>query len=384
MLVEERVGSWQHFFTRSQSSELAPEERQKVNTVMARALHVQWVSGSPDKAESSFFKINTEGTPLDEIEEMLLRSRRKPLAIAARAIIRAGKGHKYWSAFTQVVATQIEQLASEVHVILFEPSLERPVKTLALPLGGSKNIRAALEVLLDFMRYATRKQNSNLPKITDGPDDSDGCLTVQALKTSLALARRITGNDSGSLGLHPAIYYYGPSGRHSGAMFMGTVSLIARHLANNDKSFFSKFTAVREKIEDVLVTHKDMIATILQKLISSQRTEKYESLLEQLIGALEKGESITDEWLVNASGLTGRALTGTTLPSATSFTEDDRSQIFINVALTAVPKCPICSGYLDMEKSVSYDHIDRVADGGKRGPDNGQLTHPYCNQAVKN
>jgi len=36
------------------------------------------------------------------------------------------------------------------------------------------------------------------------------------------------------------------------------------------------------------------------------------------------------------------------------------------------------------EKSVSYDHIVRVRDGGPGDLDNLQLTHPYCNQAVRN
>ncbi|MCV5626719.1 HNH endonuclease [Escherichia coli] len=43
----------------------------------------------------------------------------------------------------------------------------------------------------------------------------------------------------------------------------------------------------------------------------------------------------------------------------------------------------MCQGYLDTEKSVSYDHIVRVREGGDGNSDNVQLTHPYCNQSVK-
>ena len=341
------------------------------------------MTGNPEKAESSFFKINTEGTPLDEIEELLLKARRKPLALAARAIIRAGRGHKYWSKFSPTISAKIETLAADLHQVLFEPSIDRPVKTLALPLGGSKGVRTALEILIDFVRYSTRSQSGELPVVDAGNDDETGEGTVEALRASLALAKRITGNDSGSLGLHPAIYYYGPSGRHSSAMFMGTVSLFARHLANNDKKFFARFTEVRARVEEVLVSNKELLASILQKLLSRDRTAKYEALLERLVEALHDNVPITEDWLVAAAGLSGKALTGTVVPTATRFTDDDRSTIFIRTALGSVPKCPICSGYMDVEKSVSFDHIDRVREGGTRGPDNGQMTHPYCNQAVK-
>lgn len=382
-LVEERVGSWQHFQSRSQQSDLSPEERQRVNTVVSRALPVQWVTGSPDKAESSFFKINTEGTPLDDIEELLLRSRRKPIAIAARAIIRAGTGHRYWSQFPKEIASKVELLAKDLHDVLFEPSLDRPVKTLALPLGGSKGVRTSLQILIDFLLIATRPQSGDMPKVPDTDDDVTGESTIGTLSKALALAKRITGNDSGSLGLHPAIYFYGPSGRHSSAMFMGTVSLFARHIANNDKNFFLRFTNVRPKLETVLITHKDLVATILQKHISRQRNEKYEALLEKAVSSLNEGVELTEGWLVEASGLTGKALTGAANPEATRFTDDDKSEIFISTALQSVPVCPICRGYMDVEKSVSYDHVTRVRDGGKRGAANGQLSHPFCNQSVK-
>lgn len=41
-----------------------------------------------------------------------------------------------------------------------------------------------------------------------------GDATLDVLRQSLRLARRITGNDTGSLGLHPGVYFYGSSGRH--------------------------------------------------------------------------------------------------------------------------------------------------------------------------
>lgn len=98
-LVSEKVGSWQHFQAKVENDSLDVAERKRVNAIISRGLPIQWVKGDADKAESSFFKINTKGTPLDSVEELLLKSRRRPISIAARAVIRSGKGHKYWSAF---------------------------------------------------------------------------------------------------------------------------------------------------------------------------------------------------------------------------------------------------------------------------------------------
>ena len=97
-LIAEKIGTWQHF-SRMQSQDLTPTELRKINAIVTRGLQVQWVQGNAEKAEASFFKINTNGTPLDEIEELLLANRNKPIPIAARAVIRAGMGHKFGPGF---------------------------------------------------------------------------------------------------------------------------------------------------------------------------------------------------------------------------------------------------------------------------------------------
>jgi len=132
-LIEQTVGR----FSRLRDQVDATPIVRRAKTLFTRALTLQWVHGNADVAETSFFKINSQGTPLDETEEMLIRNRRKPIAIAARAILRAGGGHKYWSAFGEVESKQIEELAEQFHGLLFDPEAETPIKTLELPLGGS-------------------------------------------------------------------------------------------------------------------------------------------------------------------------------------------------------------------------------------------------------
>jgi len=384
-LVKERIGSWGYYKSLIDNSEdLTPEQRKKISTITTRGFQVQWVQGDTDKAETSFFNINMKGTPLDELEELLLRNRKKPVPIAARAIIRAGKGYQYWSCFETEMAEKIEGAAADLHKILFAPEIKRPVKTLDLLLGGSKGIRAAIQVLIDFILMSVKKQQETLPVITSFDDDITGQNTIDVLKKASYLASRITGNSDGSLGLHPAIYYYGPSGRHSSPMFLGAVSLVAEKLANNNSSFFKKFTDVREELEKLLISNKDLIAMILQKNISKYRVGKYHELLAGIISSLSDGNQVDAENIIKISKLEGKVLSGDFTRTTQKVSPEKKSKVFIHVALQNTIKCPICSGYLDTEKSVSYDHIIRVRDGGVGAAENIQLTHPYCNHSVKN
>jgi hypothetical protein len=373
-----------HYKQRSKDENLNPVEKKKVNTVIARGIPIQWVKGDADRAEASFFTINTKGTALDDVEELLLRNRKRPISIAARAIIRAGRGHKYWSAFPEPIRQDIEVKAKSLHEVLFEPELTRPVKTLELPLGGAKGVRTALETLIELNLIAARNQLGSPKSLDDTQDDADGSGTAVTLSQTLQLMQRITGNSNGSLGLHPAVYFYGPTGRHSSPMFMGTVALFALRLANNDKNYFAKFTKIRKDLERVLIDNKDLIATILQKVLSPKRADRYRVLLGETVRALLENEKVTPEFLINAAGLAGKVITGNSASSSESFSDEVKSQAFIGAAMSQALKCPICSGYLDVTKSVSYDHVTRVQDGGMGTEGNCDLTHPFCNQSVKN
>jgi len=166
-------------------------------------------------------------------------------------------------------------------------------------------------------------------------------------------------------------------------MFMGTMLLIGRKLANNDKHFFEKFTKIRNELESILINQKDLISTILQKNVSSKRVERYADFIDELIKRLANNSSPNEQELVAMAGLEGKLVIGGELSSGKDFNDEAKSEAFITTALKAALKCPICNGYLDMEKSVSYDHVVRAREGGKGTASNCNLTHPYCNQSVK-
>lgn len=385
-LINDKIGSWASYQSLSKledHSQLDPKKKKRLNTLTARGLSVQWVTGDVKKAETSFFNINMKGTPLDELEEKLLRNRFKPIPISARAIIRAGQGHKYWSNFEAETQSKIEFVASSLHTTLFNPEASQPIKTLDLPLSGSKGVRNALQILIDLLSISS--SNQSIPKkLEDDTDDDTGQLTLVCLTKLLKLASRITGNENGSLGLHPAVYFYGPSGRHSSSMFLGTFLLINEKLNNNDQTFFQKFTSVREKLENLLIENKDLIAGILQRSLSNKRITTYKEILSKSIDQLVLNNEITEQDFINFGGFQGKILAGEYQPSSTKFSDDQKSKIFIYSALKSALKCPICNGYLDTPKSISYDHIIRIEDGGKASYNNGQLSHPYCNQSIKN
>ena len=130
--------------------------------------------------------------------------------------------------------------------------------------------------------------------------------------------------------------------------------------------------------------HKDLVATILQKHVSAKRVETYAALLDGIIGKLSLQGSVSETDLISLAKLDGKIVVGTRTVASKQFSDDAKSQIFIRTALSSAIKCPVCHGYLDAEKSVSYDHVVRAREGGVGHANNGQLTHPYCNQAVKN
>ena len=341
---------------------------------------MQCVTGSVEVAETSFFKINSQGTPLDETEESLIKNRRKPIAISARAILRAGSGHKYWSAFSEEKKKEIETLAEEFHTLLFEPQADSPIKTLDVPLGGSVSPVDGLSLLIEFLTLAGNREQQ--AKAIDAyADDIAGDGTLSVLKNSLQVLRRITGNGPGSLGLHPAVYFYNERGKYSRFLFLGMTMVVADKLRDNDTNWFKKFTSARRHIESFLVEHKATLGLILQNMSKSQRVPKMRDLFGFLVSRPDGG--VTLEEAFDHLGVAGRILELSTKETSPRISDDTKSMLFIQEALSKALRCPICNGHLDPRKSVSYDHIERVSDGGLGELKNVQMAHPYCNTGYK-
>jgi hypothetical protein len=169
-MVEKQVGRYTTLQSHLNLKDAPEISQRRAQVMLTRALTLQWIEGSSKVAESSFFKINKQGTALDETEETLIRNREKPLAISARAILRAGSGHKYWSDFSDERREEIEGIALEFHERFFKPEATEPLKTLELPIGGTVSTVDALSLLVEFLSIAGTKNQA--PKaITSYEDD---------------------------------------------------------------------------------------------------------------------------------------------------------------------------------------------------------------------
>ena len=383
-LIEQRIGRYTALraLVDSQTSD-DPVALRRANRLFTRPLNLQWIQGNSEVAETSFFKINSQGTPLDDVEEMLIRNRRKPIAIAARAILRSGTGHKYWSSFDDHVRREVESAASTLFDLLFEPEASTPIRTLDVPFGGSVSPVEALGLLIDLLSIAGSSAQSQA-SISETREDPDGQATVTVLRRASEVLDRITGNSAGSLGLHPAVYFYNDRGKYNRFLFLGVVSMLTSAVRNNDRVFFRKFTEARAAIEQFLLANKNLIGLVLQNMSKGQRVPRMRQLLEYLIQTYGKtGQQPALFKVLEEIGVRGRVLDMGEHASAQHFTDDVKSKLFIASALQASLKCPICGGYLLPSKSVSFDHIVRCSEGGMGDDRNGRMTHPYCNTGYK-
>lgn len=362
--IEDSIGRFSTLSKLVESKGNSPQER-RARLLFTRAITVQWVQGTASVAESSFYKINSQGTALDETEELLIRNRKKPIAIGARAILRSGTGHKYWSTFLAENKTLVEQLSRDLYNLLFEPESETPVKTLDLPLGGAVSPLDALSVLIELLTIAggqqvvvpvrkSQEQKARLRAISEYDDDTNGTGTIDVLTRAKKILSRITGNSPGSLGLHPAVYFYNEKGKHSRFLFLAMVMLIAEKIRNNDDQYFKKFSKCRMKVENFLIDNKNLIGILLQNMSKGQRVQNTRDLFDLLVGEYSAGRSVTPESAIRQLGLRGRVLDVEAAQVGPSHVpEEVKSMVFVKKALESALKCPVCGGIMDPRKSVS-------------------------------
>ncbi|WP_453964258.1 HNH endonuclease signature motif containing protein [Bradyrhizobium elkanii] len=139
-------------------------------------------------------------------------------------------------------------------------------------------------------------------------------------------------------------------------------------------------------MEDCLVTRKHLITQALQIARSKTRFERAADLYRFLVDQCSQGNAPTDEDVVGViiPSAQSKVLAISQSSSSTQFTTETKSQIYLRDSLKTALKCSICQGLIEPAKSVSYDHINRVRDGGTGDASNGQITHPYCNTGYKN
>ncbi len=183
-LVEDEFGSYKnHRDSITNPHAYGPEIVARARRLATLSINLQWVKGDSTKAEKSFVRINQQAANITPQELELIENRKKPNAIAARAIFHRGTGHQYWSPFRKDIQENIKNVALEIHNILFLPALKYPIKTLDLPAGGGVYSATSLRMIYDFVNMCAGPVNGSI--------DRDGNRTIEYLTRCRKVARML-------------------------------------------------------------------------------------------------------------------------------------------------------------------------------------------------
>ncbi len=378
--IAKEVGSYaDHRKAASNPEAFGPDLVARARRLSTLTLDLQWVRGDATRAEDSFIRINQQAATITPQELELIKDRRKPMAIGARAIRQKGTGHEYWKNFSSERQAIIRQHAVEIHDILFTPTLSYPVKSADLPAGGSVTAGTALRMIYDFIAVAV-----GLESAIDKNEDKDGSRTITFLIRTKKLAKRIISNDASSLGLHPAVYFYSWTGKQLPVMFLAIARLVV-HLEQNNA--MAKFTKAREEFESFLVANRALLNQVIRKFGAGNSGRQnlyafYEDVLMAIVGGA-KVDGITAA--IQQSGKYSYLQPDETSYDGvrpTRFSKQVKAGVVIQTLLESAPRCAICSGLVPTN-AISVDHIERKKDGGASVQSNAQITHPYCNTGYK-
>ncbi|GGU18092.1 HNH endonuclease family protein [Streptomyces lavendofoliae] len=398
-LIQDSVGSFSELKTALQNPDTTSSEKLRLaRNLSAFALQLQWVNGEAEKAESSFFRINQQATPIDPTELDMIKARHKPNALAARAFIRAGTGHKYWSSFDDPIQMEIESLAKDVYDLIFRPTLDMSIRSTDLPVAGRGYSADSLKMVFELVNFVNRlrpemwqpekngrkRTTANQSDMSTLADDLDGTATLEFMRATKKAASKIAGNSPASLGLHPAVYFYSATGRFQPAAFLAAVAFTQELV---EKRRLVKYTELRAKFEDFLVSYKHFLNQIVQSYGSLQRSvppilEMYKILLDSLAEGLDDEATIERMRANSNPRLPVKAITEDDRRHGRNFSSETKNAIVLKATLESSPVCQICNARLHL-RSMTFDHKIRKEDGGGGAMDNGQMTHPYCNSGYK-
>jgi hypothetical protein len=375
--VEKEFGSYaSHKAAISNPAAYGPDVVARARRFGSLDLKLQWVRGNADNAEDSFVRINQQAAMITPQELELIKSRKHPNAIAARAIIRRGTGHKYWSSFSEQSQHTIEEQATELHRMIFDPPLKYPIKSLDLPAGGSVYSSLALRMVYDFIGVCVETAAAE--------GDKTGQRTIDYLIRCRSVMRLMLSNHASSLGLHPAIYFYSWTGNQQPILFLVMAILLIdlEHFKNLDK-----FTLCRKTFEEFLLANRNLINQIVRKFGTKESGVNhlkafYEDLLELISGGIAPNELL--------AALQAKPHYSYLQPTESPYegvapsrmSTQVKAGLVMKKLLEVAPRCSICGGFVPSQ-AISVDHIRRSKDGGLTTADNTQLTHPYCNTGFK-
>lgn len=399
-LIESKVGSFQKLLDigLEKSKPESPDDLRRALSIANLKPHIQIVEGSAEIAEKSFFKINGTPTTIDPTELDIIRARKKPNAIATRALMRAGTGHKYWGGFADN-SEKIEKLAEKTHEVLFGQLHAIGAQSPDIPRAGEPYSEDAFRMLFDIVNVFNKltpamwqeqksRKPDKKPRVEALGDDKTGDATLACLSTVLRIGNLVSDNSyAGCLGFDHAVYSYGATGRfHSGAYIASLMFAQELDAARRLK----EFTSIRNGFEEFLVRHHHFINALGHSKGSRLRAvdsilELHRTIMEALLSGKQNDEEILAQILSKPQLMALGTIAQEELAPKNShkrFSKAVEQAAVINATLATRERCPLCGARLP-PNARSKDHRVRMEDGGLGTLQNLQFTHPYCNTGYK-
>jgi hypothetical protein len=374
-LVEASIGSYgDHRRAIESPTEARPEIAERAPRLGWQKIPAQWIR-NPDheKAEKSFFRINQGGTPIDPTEARILNARRSAIALASRAVLRAGTGHNYWDKFSRGTQDRIEELGKEIYEWLFDPEFSLPIKTLDLPMAGQGYGPHVLPFIFDLVGIVNDISTGKAEEFSDDPDGSD---TIQYLQSTRRMVWRLCSTNPSSLGLHPALYFYSRGGAFQPAALLSFALL----LRDWDTEDFRKFTLVRSNIEKFLLDNRGITEAVRRLGSGGRSRPRMISFYNKLISDFGKGRTPEQVRRSLRRNPELSFLVVETPPEPSSkdgkLSRDMKGAAFLRDALPQAPKCPTCGGLLH-RNGMQAGHKKAGRVGGEGTSGNAQMQHPF-------
>ena len=390
-LIEKSIGSYTELQNINQTNNQSdPDKLKRAGRLQSAQLEILLVTGTPETAESSFIKINDSAAIINKTERELIETRNEPVTIAARSIIHAGTGHEYWSSFSETKKKALKAKAKIIHDGLFEPQYESPVYDTNLPLAGKPFTGHPIALVRNFVLIVNKKlietkQEGKRKKVIPTKEEIETLTLTYLQKCEDALALINLKGRGDSLGIHPAFYVYTPDGRLKPASFYAVVAWVLEMKENN---LFDKFLMVRKRFEEAIEIYDYIIQQIVRDHRSANKSYPYVKnfylkLIDELSNEEDTGKAVQKASLAMNIRFSKKKPEENNRPTKRKADRNVKSQVFLDLAKSAVIECGHCGGRLH-KNTISMDHTIPQSKGGRGTPDNLKPMHPYCNGIAKN
>ncbi len=370
-------------------------------------LYVQWEQGGYEIAEQSFLRINQGGQALNKWEATLIEYRNSSYARAIMSIANGGESGHYWPQpkkgenISEALVKAVEKFRDKtagIHERLFVPPFKVPINVLSVPLMVTppffQKHKHLLEIipLISFRQIAAGEED----QIKIMKRDFEASPEVIIQNSEEMLTKLEEGLDhfisptsnSKSLALVPLFYWYNERGQHVRGLLYGFIYWMLTGSREDIKERKIAFSTYRGKFEDSLFRLKADIAGLQvgggAGLKGVKRTSKFFNQLTELLANNPTFDVGSDELytavfeLLNEFKHTAKSKSKS--KKSRAFSKTDKSQINIRSLWENAIRCHICGGVVDLHYGgLQYDHVTDYAKIGVTDPDNGEPTHPFCN-----